>query len=68
VLRLTEIAGKEETLHLDTPHLRLQHAWRCSLLEDCAQELPVQDARIELNLKPYEILTLRIETQPEAKP
>jgi len=68
IVRLAEIAGSPETLHLSTPHLRIKKAWRCSLLEDCVEELPVGDGGVAITLKPFEILTLRLETQPEKTP
>lgn len=68
VLRLTEIAGRPEALHLSTPQLRLKRVWRCSLLEECTQELPVRDGGVAMEMKPFEILTLRLETQPEKRP
>ena len=68
IVRLTEIAGQPETLRMSTPHLQLQSVARCSLLEDCAEELPVRDGGVVMKLKPFEILTLRLETQPEKMP
>jgi alpha-mannosidase len=68
ILRLTEIAGSPETLRLSTPHLQMERAWQCSLLEECMQELPVRDGSVVTKLKPFEILTLRLETQPEKMP
>ncbi len=68
ILRLTEIAGRSETLHLSTPHLQMERVWRCSLLEDCMQELPVRDNSVAVELKPFEIMTLRLKTQPEKMP
>lgn len=68
ILRLTEIAGRTETLRLSTPHLQIESAWRCSLLEDNIQELTVRDGSLVTKMKPFEILTLRLETQPEKMP
>lgn len=68
ILRLTEIEGSQEMVHLRTPHLVIEKAWRCSLLEDCAEELPVQDGSVVMKLKPFEIVTLRLQTQPEKMP
>ena len=65
ILRFTEIAGQPQTLHLSTPHLQLDKVWKCSLLEECTQELPVRDGGVAIEMKPFEILTLRLETQPE---
>lgn len=65
ILRLTEIAGLDGTLHLRAPHLIIEKAWRCSLLEECGEELPVVDGGVVMKLKPFEIVTLRLLTQPE---
>lgn len=65
IVRLTEIAGLAETVHLRTPHLVVEKAWRCSLLEECGEELPVVDGGVVMKLKPFEIVTLRLLTQPE---
>lgn len=68
ILRLTEIAGQPETLHMSTPHLHMEKVWQCTLLEECSTELPVREGSVAMKLKPFEILTLRLETQPEKMP
>lgn len=68
VVRLIEIAGHQEVVQLDTPHLQIVKAWRCSLLEDCAEQLPVRNGSIVMKMNPFEIMTLRLETQPEKMP
>ncbi|MEO7029515.1 MAG: polysaccharide lyase family protein [Acidobacteriaceae bacterium] len=68
ILRLTEIAGRPEVVNLSVPHLQLLHAQQCSLLEVCAANLPVSNNSLKLELKPYEIVTLRLETLPEKMP
>jgi alpha-mannosidase len=65
IVRLTEIAGRTEGVHINTPHLHLQRAQRCSLVEDCAGDLAVHDDGVAFDMKPFEILTLRLETRPE---
>ena len=68
IVRLTEIAGQQEAVQLRTPHLRLQRVQQCSLLEDCTGELPILDDSVAVQLKPFEILTLKLQTQPGSKP
>lgn len=68
IVRLTEIAGQQEAVQLRTPHLRLQRVQQCSLLEDCTGELPIRNDSVAVQLKPFEILTLKLQTQPGSKP
>jgi alpha-mannosidase len=68
IVRLTEIAGQQEAVQLRTPHLLLQHAQPCTLLEVCSDDLPVSDNSVVVHLKPFEILTLKLLTQPEPRP
>lgn len=65
IVRLTEIAGRPETVQLRTPHLRLKYVQQCSLLEDCTGELPIRNDSVAVQLKPFEILTLKLLTLPE---
>jgi alpha-mannosidase len=68
IVRLTEIAGQQETVQLRTPHLRLQRVQQCSLLEDCTGDLPIRNDSVAVQLKPFEILTLKLQTLPESRP
>jgi alpha-mannosidase len=68
IVRLVENAGVPETVHLRSDYLYLNHAWRCSLLEQCDQVLPVEKNALTVPMKPFEILTLRLDTSPEKKP
>jgi len=68
ILRLVETAGTEAHLQLSTPHLHIKRAWHCSILEDCGQELPITNGALSLEIKPFEILTLRLETETENRP
>lgn len=68
IVRLTEIAGRTQTVHLSTPHLQLEQVQACSLLEDCKQLLPVRNGSVSFEMKPFAIVTLRLMTDPEGKP
>ncbi|HEY5329358.1 MAG TPA: polysaccharide lyase family protein [Acidobacteriaceae bacterium] len=68
ILRLTEIAGHSETVRLSLPHLQLIRARQCSLLEVCERNLSIDNGSVRLEMKPYEILTMHLETQPEKMP
>jgi alpha-mannosidase len=63
ILRLLEIAGKDETVHVRSQHLRVVSAEKCSIVEECSEKLPVTDDGISLALHPYEILTIRMQTK-----
>lgn len=60
VLRLLETSGMESKVTLRFPVFRLQHAWRCTAMEDNLSEIPVGGSSLELTLKPHQIATVRI--------
>ncbi len=62
ILRLQETAGKPAATALDFSHARIKSAQLCSGVEDDLQNLPVQDNRIPLSLKPFEVVTIRVVT------
>ncbi|HEX4156502.1 MAG TPA: polysaccharide lyase family protein [Acidobacteriaceae bacterium] len=68
IVRMVEIAGRPETVHLRTPHLQLRAAEECSLVEDCSGSIEVQDGRLALSLRPFEIKTIKLHTAPGGKP
>ena len=60
IVRLEEIAGKEEhvALHLSGSTVRM--ARLCDAMEDDLADLPVKDQSIQLTMKPHELVTLRL--------
>jgi len=68
IVRLTEIAGRSQTVHLSTPHLTLERVQTCSIIENCDRELPVRDGVVSFDVRPYAIVTLRLITEPVRKP
>ena len=68
IVRLTETAGRTQTVHLSTPHLHLKEARTCSLLEDCTQVLPLRNGNVSFDIQPFAIVTLRLITEPEREP
>ncbi|MHB1937729.1 MAG: polysaccharide lyase family protein [Acidobacteriaceae bacterium] len=68
IVRLEEIAGRTEQVTVRPAHLQVVRARRCTLLEDCAEEIPATGNEIRLTMKPFEILTLRLNTTPEMQP
>jgi alpha-mannosidase len=68
IVRLTEISGRTQAVHLATPHLLLDKVQTCSLLEECNDLVPVRDGSAVFEMKPFTIITLRLVTSPETKP
>lgn len=64
ILRLVELAGKEAPVDLSTPHLHIESAEECSLLEDCTKKLTVSDGHVRFTMTPHQILTLKLKTTP----
>lgn len=68
IVRLEETAGQTEQIAVQPSHLRIVRARRCSLLEDCTVDVPVTDNALHLMVKPFEILTIRLNTTPKEQP
>ena len=64
ILRLEEIAGREGTLRLESEYLTFTQAWRCSLVEDNQTALAISTGGVEIPIRPFEIVTLRIVSKP----
>lgn len=64
IIRLVETAGKEQKLNVKSDYVQIRQAWRCSLLEDNESDIAVQNGVLSLTMRPFEILTLRLETTP----
>ena len=60
ILRLQELAGRPTTQVVHFPRLTLASAHLCSGVEENAQELAVHDNAVQLEFKPFEVLTLRV--------
>ncbi|MGE5114832.1 MAG: polysaccharide lyase family protein [Acidobacteriaceae bacterium] len=62
VLRLQEMSGKEARVRIRSEHFQFAHAWRATALEDRLDEIPTEGGVLEVALKPFQTLTLRVET------
>jgi alpha-mannosidase len=62
ILRLLETGGETGHARLGFPLMRLRAAWQCNALEECHDSLPISGESLTLNVKPFEIMTLRIQT------
>jgi alpha-mannosidase len=62
ILRLVEFSGKEQTVRIRSPYLKIGEAWNCSLLEEKESSVDVSNSAINLTLHPFEIKTVRLQT------
>jgi alpha-mannosidase len=65
ILRLQETAGEAQSVTIRSAYLKMDQVWRCSLLEDNLQELKVDHHVFQIEVKPFEIVTLRLRTSPD---
>ena len=63
ILRLREIGGKPASTVVHFPHSNISSAHLCSGVEDNQQNLPVADNSVKLSFRPFEVLTVRVESQ-----
>jgi hypothetical protein len=62
IVRLEEIAGQDSKAQLRSSFFAIDDAWRCSGLEDNQDKLALVDGGVQLSLRPFEIVTLRLRT------
>ncbi len=60
ILRLEEIAGKEEHVALHLSSARVRSARLCNAMEEDLTDLPVTNQSIQLTMKPHEVVTVRL--------
>jgi alpha-mannosidase len=63
ILRLEELAGKLAKLKISSQFFRMREVWRCSGLEDDERRVDTGDDGVEFEIRPFEIVTLRLLTQ-----
>jgi alpha-mannosidase len=61
ILRFTELNGESSKVKVTTPIVDLQSAWICNAVEECKDPLPVSQHVFTFDIKPFQILTLRIQ-------
>ena len=61
ILRLVEVNGQSATVGIEVPILDLQNAWTCNAMEKNQRPLAVSGHHLEFQVKPFEIVTLRIQ-------
>jgi hypothetical protein len=61
ILRFVEVDGQRGTAALQTPIINLKNAWICNAMEKNQQPITVSGHRLEFPVKPFEIVTLRVQ-------
>lgn len=64
ILRLQNISAQAASAMIHSGILRLSAAWNCSLLEENKSSIEIRNGGMEISFKPYEILTIRLRTEP----
>lgn len=60
VLRVYESLGGKSRGTIKTT-LPVKKVWKCNVLEDDEQKLEVQDGKVEIELRPFEVATFRLQ-------
>ncbi len=61
ILRLQNLSAEGGSARIKSDIVRFAAAWKCSLLEENRESIPVQDGAFELSFGPYEIITIRLQ-------
>ena len=61
ILRFLEVAGKESSVEVQTPLLDVKSAWRSDALERKQSALSVSPHGFRFSVKPFQIVTVRLE-------
>jgi alpha-mannosidase len=61
ILRLVETDGQAGTAKIEIPILNLRSAYLCDAMERNQQPIPVSEHSLEIPVKPFEIVTLRLQ-------
>jgi hypothetical protein len=61
ILRFTELDGRSSTVNVRVPIVDVQTAWSCNAMEACEDQLAVSPHGFTFGIKPFQILTLRVE-------
>lgn len=61
IIRLREVAGRTAAARLNAGSTPFSSAWRCDLVENDQEQLPVQNGVVRLRVKPYGLVTVRLQ-------
>jgi hypothetical protein len=62
ILRLEELAAKTSKVRIGSQYFDVREAWRCSGLEDDEAHLNTSNGTVEIEIKPFEVITMRLIT------
>jgi len=68
ILRFVETDGKAATVNVKVPILKLDSGWICSAMEKNLRPLTVSGPNLEFAIKPFEIVTLRVQGTTDLTP
>ena len=63
VLRLLETGGLTNNFQLRFPWHRIRSAYRCNAVEDQGERIAFDGSRVAVEVRPHEIVTLRVELE-----
>lgn len=61
ILRFVETNGQSGAVNVSSPILRLERVWLCNSVEENQRSLTVSPRGFSFNVKPFEIVTVRLE-------
>ncbi len=67
ILRLQDTAGEALNVSIRSPFLTFERAWLCNLLEDKKSEIDIHGEDLNVSIKPFQVLTLRLHTKPHIR-
>jgi len=66
IVRLLETAGRDATARLSSRLIAFNRVWLCNATEDNLREIQASNGGVEVALRPYGIVTLRVLMRPAA--
>jgi hypothetical protein len=67
IMRFVETDGQAGTVKVSSPVLNVDRAWLCNSMEENRQPLTVAGGGFSFNVKPFEIVTVRLDGTPRLK-
>jgi hypothetical protein len=67
ILRIQESEGKSSNVSVHSKFFLFEKSWLCNVLEDNQSELTAGGDTLNIPIKPYQVITVRIRTKPLAE-
>jgi hypothetical protein len=67
ILRLQDTAGETSKIRIHSQFLRFDQAWSCDVLENNQAEIKIEGEDLNIRIKPFQVLTLRVRTTPHTR-